>query len=548
MSGGQFNNFDYISFLNKTAASGVVQITSAISDSDTDNSQAITALTTIADPGVFTITGHGFIDGELVQLVATDVVPALNGIHVVNVIDANTFDIGREVTGAGTVTGTVETAAVHTLVGHGFVDGQIINIDSSTATGGDGTGLVVTVLTADTFTVGLFTTTTGTTANITSAFGTDAAPRCVTYYCAECPDILNISIGAPGIITTSSPHNLVTGDRIYITNSGTVPSLDGFRIVTVTSATTFNVGITTTATALPATGAFCAEKYAIKSVIIDAYDANGDPTYLGNLLVNQRYNVAESKFEYILFEDSAVSATTEKIHMIGYSDNVSKTTHSFLNPAETAFDWSAAADQLQAISTSTLDDSGSTGANTIIVTGLIAGFAEQGPDTITMDGTTITAEGGAGSTADFLRVNEIKVGTMGTLADSGLSNAGVITVTRAATGPGDHLGTIPINYGSAPLGMYSVPVGKTWCLSSINIYTEQKREFDVRVMVRENATAAGPYVIHHTISMGTQALISGTETEINIPAQSDVWVTAMQKSGSTQGEVSIHLIGKLLTL
>lgn len=550
MSGGQFNNIDYVSFLNKIADPELPngQTTSLITDSSTTESQAITALASIGDPGIFTITGHGFTDGELVQLVGTDVVPALNGIHVVNVIDDDTFDIGREITAIGTVTGTVETAAVHTLVGHGFVDGQTVDIANSTAASGDGTGLVVTVIDADNFTAGLFTTGSGTTADVTSAFGSVTEPRCVTYYCAECPDILNISIGTPGIITTSTPHNLVTGDRIYITTSGTTPSLNGHRFVTVTSATQFNVGIDTTASPIPATGAFCAEKYAIKTVNIDSWDeVTGDPTYLGNELINHRYNMAESRFEHILVEDSAATVTSEKAHMIGYSDNVSKTTHSFLNPVEEPFNFAAAADQIQAISTSTLDDSGSTGANTILVTGLLAGHVEQPTETITMDGTTITTEGGAGSTAEYLRINEVKVGTMGSLADTGLSNAGIITVTSAATGTGSHLATIPINYGSAPLGMYSVSSLKTWCLSSINIYTEQKREFDIRIMVRENSPAAGPYVLHHVIAMGTQSIISGTETEFRIPAQSDVFVTAMQKSGQSDGELTVQLIGKLLT-
>lgn len=227
--------------------------------------------------------------------------------------------------------------------------------------------------------------------------------------------------------------------------------------------------------------------------------------------------------------------------MIGYSDNVSKTNYSFLNPVETPFDWSAAADQVVAISSSTEDAAADVGALTLSVTGLTAGFVEVADETITMTGTTITA--GAGS--DFIRVNTVKVATVGANKDSGLSNSGTITVTRDAAG--DHIATIPIGQGAAPMGIYTTPLGKSWCLSSINIYTEQKREFEVRVMVRENATASGPYMIHQAFTMGTQALIAGTNTEIDIPAQSDVWVTAIQKSGQVNGEVAVHLIGKLVT-
>jgi hypothetical protein len=266
-----------------------------------------------------------------------------------------------------------------------------------------------------------------------------------------------------------------------------------------------------------------------------------------------------------LVEDSAVSATAVKHHMLGYSDNVSKTTYSFLNPVETAFDWSAAADQVVAISTSTDDDVAGIGALTLSIDGLTAGHVSVATETITMTGTTITVAAGS----DFSRVNNVKVATVGSNADSGLSNSGIITVTRDAAG--DHIATIPIGMGIAPMGIFSVPSTQNWCLSSINVQGEQKREFNVRVMVRENATASGPYMLYQTILMGTQSLISGTNTgkyflflflfhflffnitkllffiilfftEFDIPAQSDVWVTATQKSGQTDGEVRTFLL------
>ena len=546
MSGGQFNNIDYIAFKNKTAASQTTQTLTAISDADA-TPLAISAITA-TDPAVFTSAAHGFLTGQTITTSATDSTPVLDDTYIVTVLSPTTFTVSLNgvpvaATGVGTTGSVIATYALVTLAGHGLQDGRSVTIASSDSTPVIDGVQVVNVLTEDIFEVPIATTVAGTTGTVQSELGTDSQPQHVCYYCAPCLDIVSVTLATPAVVTTASPHNLVTGDRVYLSDTDSTPALNGSRVVTVLSSTTFEVGVDTTGAGTANTGSVCIEKYGVKEMFIDAYDANGDPTYLGELLVNQRLNLAEGFFEFILFEDSAVSATTAKEYMIGYSDNVSKTTYSFLNPVETAFDWSAAADQVVAISTSTDDDAGGIGALTLTVTGLTAGFVEVADETITMDGTTITV--GAGS--DFIRVNRILVATVGSNADSGLSNSGVITVTRDAAG--DHIGTIPIGMGSAPLGMFSVPVGKTWCLSSINVNGEQKREFNVRVMVRNNAApTAGPYMLYQTILMGTQSLISGTETEFNIPAQSDVWVVATQKSGQTDGEVTVTLIGKLLTL
>ncbi len=452
--------------------------------------------------------------------------------------------VPQAATVAGTAGSVIPTYTVITAAGHGLTDGQSATIaNETTATPALDGVHVINVLTNDLFEIPVVTTVAGTDGDISSEFGTNTQPRHICYYCAPCLDITEITLASPGVISTASPHNLVTGDKIYITGTDSTPPINGPRVVTVLSSTTFNVGVDVSTAGT--TGQICIEKYGVKEVFIDSYDPiTGDPTYLGEPLINQRYNVAESHFEYILIEDSAVSAMTEKVHMIGYSDNVSKTIFSFLNPVETAWDWSVVADQVTAISSSTDDDAGGIGALTLEVIGLTTGHVEAAAETITMDGTTETVAAGS----DFLRVNNIRVATVGSNADSGLSNSGIITIAKDT---GEHVGTIPIGMGVAPLGMYTVPVAKTWCLSSINVYAEQKREFEVRVMVREfsgdTTSTLGPYMIHQTFSMGTQALISGTETEINIPALSDVWVVALQKSGQTGGEIACHLIGQLLT-
>ncbi len=468
MSGG-FNNTDYVVLKNKTAISGGVQITSLITDSATTESQALTSLTTTADPGIFTITGHGFIDGEMIQLVGTDVVPTLNGIHTVNVIDSNTFDIGREVTGAGTITGTVEQAAIHTVVSHGLIDGQIVDINTSTATisGGlpaDGTSLVVFKKTNDTFTVGIFTITAGTTANVTSV-GTDLQPREITYYCAACPDILNISIGSPGIFTTSSAHNLVSGDRIYVYNSGTTPNLNGYRFVTVTSNTQFNVSITTTVSPIPASSSFHAEKYAVKHIIIDNYNANGDPTYLGNLLLNQRYNVAESRFEYtprkvVNFNGLHVTDSRfQKIAQSGHTTLLNATISDLNDSINANFQVEATATLLTFVSTSIQDSfflGGATGITSVLIQGLDQNLNEI-TDVIPMNGTVPI-----NSNLAFRTIN-IGVGLTGGTPSGGA--IGMITITKA--GGGQEFGRFVVGDTTCEVGRYTVKAGYRFLGTSI---------------------------------------------------------------------------------
>ena len=539
MSGGAFNNIDYISFKNKTVASSTVQTIATISDADASPINLVSV--SIANPALYTSAAHGLLTGQTVTVAGSDATPTAdtNGTFIVTVLSTTTFTVSLNgvpvaATGLGSATGTViATYALVGLPGHGLEDGRSVTIAATDSTPILDGVQVVNVLTEDIFEVPIATTTAGTpaTGTVQSELGTTAAPQHICYYCAPCPSIVSITLASPGVITTDAPHNLVTGDRVYLSGTDSTPALNGGRVVTVLSSTTFEVGVDTSGAGTANTGQLCIEKYGVKEMFIDSYDGNGNPTYLGEVLENQRINLAEGFFEFIQVGDSA--ATNHQL--LGYSDNVSKTTYSFLNPIETAFDWSAAASTLDAISTSTEDDSGDVGANTITVKGLVAGFATTADEAITMNGITSVTP----TSTTFLRVNDIKVTTVGTNADSGLSNSGIITVTRTTTG--EHMGTIPIGLGRAPLGIYSVPSTESWNLSSINVQGEQKREFNVRVMVRENAIASGPYLLYQTLLMGTQSLISGTNTEFNIPAESDIWVTATQKSGQSGGEITVLL-------
>lgn len=55
--------------------------------------------------------------------------------------------------------------------------------------------------------------------------------------------ITSITTGTSPVITTSAPHKLSSGQKVTINSSDCVPSIDGTRVVTVLSSTTFSVDI-----------------------------------------------------------------------------------------------------------------------------------------------------------------------------------------------------------------------------------------------------------------------------------------------------------------
>lgn len=54
------------------------------------------------------------------------------------------------------------------------------------------------------------------------------------------------TIASPTVITTNAAHRLTTGDTVFITGSDTTPSIDGTRVVTVISTTTFSISVAVT--------------------------------------------------------------------------------------------------------------------------------------------------------------------------------------------------------------------------------------------------------------------------------------------------------------
>jgi hypothetical protein len=186
---------------------------------------------------------------------------------------------------------------VITILGHGLIDQrEVVIAGNTTSTPTINGTFVATVIDEDTFSIPVNVTIGGASdGTMTSESGTIGQPEHVSYYSTPRFMISSISLASPAIITSMSNHNLVTGDYIYIIDSTSTPTVNGGRIVSVISATTFSVGVTTTGGGT--SGVFFLEKFSVKDLFIDGYEAAGDPIYLGNVLNNYRYNIGESRFE-----------------------------------------------------------------------------------------------------------------------------------------------------------------------------------------------------------------------------------------------------------
>jgi len=58
--------------------------------------------------------------------------------------------------------------------------------------------------------------------------------------------IASISVANPGVITTSVPHGLTSGQKVLISGTTTTPSVNGQQTATVLTATTFSVPVNVT--------------------------------------------------------------------------------------------------------------------------------------------------------------------------------------------------------------------------------------------------------------------------------------------------------------
>ena len=421
--GRTFTNIDYVSLINKTASSATVQTITLI---------------TLANPGVITVAGHGLVDGATIELASTDSTPVLDGNHIVNVIDEDTFDVSIETTGAGS-TGTLQ-----------------------------------------------------------SEFGTDALPRHVTYFYQPKLAIISISLASPAVVTTSEEHRLKTGNYAYLSLTDCTPTINGGRFVTVLSPTTFSVGVDTTGAGTANTGEVFNENFKNADFIIDSYTANNYPSYLGVVLTGEKFNIGEGRFtlnsaldEIIelnaLMENSIrtndlkvlplIDTRFSTLNISGHSTTLPATISDINDSGNVRWIYRATATTLSIVSTSPQDDTGGTGLTTILLQGLDVNLNEI-VEVVVLNGTTPVI------TSLSFRSMHLSI-ALGAGAD--LVADGTITITGTAFS--DVWAAYLPNDSTAETGRYIVPAGKRVVLIANTINGGQGSDMTAKFFVIFSSTS-----------------------------------------------------------
>lgn len=90
--------------------------------------------------------------------------------------------------------------------------------------------------------------------------------------------ITSISVASPTVITSAS-HGLATGNVIYITDSDSTPSIDGFYTVTVTGANTFTIPVAVTVAGTTGSWEYNNTTFTVDALpTVDAFYQNGAST------------------------------------------------------------------------------------------------------------------------------------------------------------------------------------------------------------------------------------------------------------------------------
>jgi len=196
----------------------------------------------------------------------------------------------------------------------------------------------------------------------------------------------------------------------------------------------------------------------------------------------------------------------------------------------------AAASVLKVSSSSATDDKDSTGAHTVLITGVDGSYNEVS-ETIILEGQTAQ-----NTTNSYLRVNKMTVMTAGSggtsvgaiYAGTGTVNSGVPDVIVNRTG---------VNSNESESAFYTVPAGYTayitrWSMSSANSTAESNTQFALRV--RPYGGVFGFKALYYTPGNGIyecEALYP-----VGIPEKADIEVRAAASTGSSGASTQLQVL------
>jgi len=200
------------------------------------------------------------------------------------------------------------------------------------------------------------------------------------------------------------------------------------------------------------------------------------------------------------------------------------------------YSYLSAATILKVSSSSTADDEGSTGAETVQLYGLDADYNEIN-EIVTLDGQTAV-----NTTNEFLRINRMIIRSAG----SGESNAGVIyagTGTVTSGVPANKYATIAIGDGQTLMALWTVPAGYTAYLFQTDISaacTTSNKLLNVRIVARPFGEV---FQVKDKFGMGVggETVTQLYQYPLKFEEKTDLEVRAIGDAGSANIQVSAGL-------
>ena len=228
----------------------------------------------------------------------------------------------------------------------------------------------------------------------------------------------------------------------------------------------------------------------------------------------------------------------ELIHKFGASSVVSTGSFNDVWSDNSVYPWPTAAETIRIkAGGSADDDSGGSGARSIIIEGLDATFMPISETIVTAG-----ASASAPTSQSFVRIHRAYVNTVGTYTGN---NAGAIEIENTTSG--NVIARIEASIGQTQMSHYTIPANTNGYLVDIYTQVATSKSIDFMFFQRQNADViSAPYQGKRLIQQFQQIEFPVQimyNTPIILPPKTDIWAEAKSNAMSASAcSVNYHLV------
>lgn len=242
--------------------------------------------------------------------------------------------------------------------------------------------------------------------------------------------------------------------------------------------------------------------------------------------------------DFLIEVQSGNIARYSMLHKFGRNDNIPSGGWALISPSSPsgAFPASGVSVRVKA-SGNAADTDGGAGAREITVIGLDTNLMEVS-ETIVTSGINVSLS----TTTSFWRVYRAFVSAVGAYTSANTGNI----VIEDSDGINDML-TINADEGQTQHGAYSVPIGKTGYLMSVDIDTDGIKAADFRLFVRENLTNTEAPMSPKRLVLYWDGVLGQTtyrprSPNLILPALTDIWIEARGSGANTEVSIDFEIL------